>query len=173
MGRARHRGPLNWGTIGKIETVLDIQVRRWWPPEPKFKPYFLTDFYSCRRRIKNHPVCQACSNIHWRPNGRAHDNVARRWGCGVLVQHSRRNAPDWRLGRPRGVVSTRWLPRWHGGACGDIWNRRSPRCDRASDNVATRRLRRYGLGGGIVHGAVVASAQGTRGCCTCAVVASV
>ena len=57
MGRARHRGPLNWGTIGKIETVLDIQVRRWWPPEPKFKPYFLTDFYSCRRGIKNHPVC--------------------------------------------------------------------------------------------------------------------
>jgi hypothetical protein len=46
MGRAWHRGPLNWGTIGKIETVLDIRDRRWWPLEPKFKPYFLTDFYS-------------------------------------------------------------------------------------------------------------------------------
>ena len=38
MGRARHRGPLNWGTIGKIETVLDIRDRRWRPLEPKFKP---------------------------------------------------------------------------------------------------------------------------------------
>ena len=46
MGRARHRLPINWGTIGKIEAVLDIRDRRWWPLEPKFKPYCFTDFDS-------------------------------------------------------------------------------------------------------------------------------
>lgn len=45
MDRARDRRPLNWGTIGEIETVLDIRDRRWWSLEPKFKPYFLVDFY--------------------------------------------------------------------------------------------------------------------------------
>lgn len=45
MGRAWHRRPLNWGTIGEIETVLDIRDRRRWPLEAKFKPYRLTDFY--------------------------------------------------------------------------------------------------------------------------------
>ena len=82
MSRARHRRPFNWGTIGKIETVLDIRDRRWWPLEPKFKPHCLVDFNSCRRRIKNHPICQACSDIDWRPNCRARNNVATHGGVG-------------------------------------------------------------------------------------------
>jgi len=45
MDRARHCCPFNWGTIAKIETVLDIRDRRWWSLEPKFKPNFLVDFY--------------------------------------------------------------------------------------------------------------------------------
>ena len=44
MGRARRRRPLNWGTIGEIETVLNIRDRRWWPLEAKFKPHVLIDF---------------------------------------------------------------------------------------------------------------------------------
>src|SRR6187431_1085181 len=111
MGRARHLCPLNRGTIGEIETVLEIRNRRWWPLEPKFKPYVLTDFCCCRRRIKNHPLRQACSNIERRLNGWAHDNVGRRRRCGITVQNFRRKALEWRLGRLRGVVSTRWLPR--------------------------------------------------------------
>lgn len=124
MGCARHRGPLNWGAIGKIETVLEIRNWRWWPSEPKFKPYGLTDFCCCRRCIKNHPLRQACSNIQRRPNGWAHDNVGRRRPCGITVQNFRRKALKWRLGRLRGVVSTRWLPRWYGGDCKVVPTRR-------------------------------------------------
>ena len=143
MGRPWHRSPLNWGTIGEIETVLEIRNRRWWPPEAKFEPNVLIDFCCGRRRIKNHPLCQACSDIHWWPSSRAHDDIGRQRRRGVIVRHSRRKAPGWCLERARGVVSTRWLPRWYRGTRGSIGNRRTKTNDRACSNIRNRRSPRF------------------------------
>jgi len=144
MDRARRRRPLNWGTIGKIETVLDIRDRRRWPLESKFKPHCLVDFNSRRCRIENHPISQAGSDIYWRPNRRACNSVATHRRCGELVQSSRRKTPEGRLERARGVISTWWQPGWYRRACCNIWNREGEASDWAWCDIWNRRARGSG-----------------------------
>ena len=102
-----------------------------------------------RRPKTNDGSCSLVPTWRLHRNSRACGNIATPRRYAVLVQHSRLEATQWRLGRARSVAPKRWLPPC-GGARGVARTRRSRRSGRAGGGIRARRWRRCDGACGVV-----------------------